>query len=95
MTTWNYDNLQLLVCTCGDVSHQLIVRKLCPGEVSVEVHLSPLPFWRRLINGIKYIFGHRSKYGDFEEVILNRNHAAAMLDISDVLRTIDNDKTTI
>ncbi len=81
---------KFLVCDCGDISHQLAIQKMDSGEVIVSVHLTQFPFWKRLWNGIRYIFGHRSRYGDFEEVILNKNHASAMLDISDALRTIDN-----
>jgi hypothetical protein len=36
-----------------------------------HVHLSPMPFWKRLRNGIRYIFGRRSKYGDFEEFMFS------------------------
>lgn len=81
---------KFLVCDCGDISHQLAIQKMDSGEVIVSVHLTKFPFWKRLWNGIKYIFGHTSRYGDFEEVILNKNHASAMLDISDALRTVDN-----
>jgi hypothetical protein len=40
-----------------------------PLELYVSFHLNQdLGFFRRLWNGIKYIFGKRSKYGDFSQV---------------------------
>lgn len=38
-------------------------------EVFVFIHLSGFGFWKRLKNGLKYIFGHKSVYRDFEEFI--------------------------
>ena len=39
-----------------------------------SIHLSPLPWYKRLINGIKYIFGYRCKYGDFDEFLFDEKH---------------------
>ena len=38
----------------------------------MEIHLAKLSFWDRLKHGIKYIFGYRCMYGDFDEVILKK-----------------------
>jgi hypothetical protein len=51
-------------------------------DLFIEVHLSPLPIWGRIKNAISYIFGKRSVYGDFEEVLLSPNDA---LDLGDRL----------
>jgi hypothetical protein len=40
-------------------------------ELFLTMHLSPLPFYKRLVNGIKYIFGYRSVFGDFDETIVS------------------------
>ena len=45
-----------------------------------EVHLSPLPFRRRVKNAFRYLFGKRCKYGDFEEVVLSPASAVALGD---------------
>jgi hypothetical protein len=37
----------------------------------IEVHLTPLPFLQRVINAVRYVFGKRSVYGDFEEILLS------------------------
>ncbi len=46
----------------------------------LEVHLSPLPFRKRLGNALRYLFGKRCKYGDFEEVVLSPASAVALGD---------------
>jgi len=46
----------------------------------LEVHLSPLPFRKRLRNALRYLFGKRCKYGDFEEVVLSPASAVALGD---------------
>jgi len=40
--------------------------------VSYFISASYLTWWKRLIMGIKYIFGKRSRYGEFDTTIINR-----------------------
>ena len=41
------------------------------------------------MNGIKYIFGHRSKYGDFDEFIIKPEDADKLQRATDYLRNAD------
>lgn len=73
----NKDLQELILCNCGNTEHQLIFRVFDGDDdplIYVTIHLCKFPFWKRLINGVKYIFGHRSKYGDFDEIILTPDH---------------------
>ena len=66
---------EVLICQCESLEHQVTFSYLegvKDGDVYMEVHLAPLGFWQRVVNGIKYIFGHRSKYGDFDEMIIKK-----------------------
>lgn len=66
---------EILICQCESIEHQVTFSWLegdKDGGVYMEVHLAPLGFWQRVVNGIKYIFGHRSKYGDFDEMIIKK-----------------------
>jgi hypothetical protein len=45
-----------------------------PPEVYVHVHLVKRSFWYRLKYGLKYIFGHTSKYGAWDEFIMDNSH---------------------
>ena len=43
----------------------------------LNVHLSKMPIRGRIIHALKYIFGYRSKFGDFDEFIIdsqNKGH---------------------
>ena len=60
-------------CECSSIEH--ILRMTYFNDTSsddldflyVEVHLKSKPFFQRLWRGIRYIFGFRSRYGDFDE----------------------------
>lgn len=49
-------------------------------DLFMEIHLSPLPFWRRVKNAARYILGKRSLYGDFEEICLSTTDALVLGD---------------
>jgi|688.fasta_scaffold483423_2 hypothetical protein len=69
----------LFVCDCGDLTHQFVISyfndffgdDLDDEFTYIHVHLTPHTFWKRLKIGIAYIFGKRSQFGAFEEIILN------------------------
>lgn len=66
---------KLIVCACHNVEHQAIIyydKEF--NQAYVEYHLCKLPFMKRLCNGIKYIFGYTSKYGDFDEMIIGEEY---------------------
>ena len=61
---------ELFICTCHSLEHQVIFWKdNDDGEVYINVHLSKHGFFRRLVHGIKYIFGYSSRYGNWDEFI--------------------------
>jgi hypothetical protein len=45
------------------------------------VFLNPEPFYKRIWLGIKYIFGYSSRYGYFDEFILNPKDADRFIEI--------------
>lgn len=66
---------ELLICACSSDEHQIILHKDEEEKiVYCTIHLVTLSFWKRLIHGIKYIFGYKCKYGNFEEFILDNKH---------------------
>ena len=82
---------RLFTCKCGNVEHQLIFSYFEDfdnyKEVYVSVHLCPeTNIWKRLINGIKYIFGYRSKYGHFDEFIFNEKDVHKLEEIIKYLK---------
>ena len=74
----NKKQRETLICQCNSIEHQIYFNWVeyenleLKGEVYMEIHLSKLSFWDRLKHGIKYIFGYRCMFGDFDEVILKK-----------------------
>ena len=70
---------EIIICDCGSAEHQVVLRydddKDLGRMVYVEIHLVPLVWYKRLWHGIKYIFGYKCCYGNFEEMILSPKHA--------------------
>lgn len=78
-------NQKLITCVCGDVSHQLVVeydeQSGWNDCIVVYVHLSDMPFWKRVKYAFLYILGKKSKFGTgaFEEVILDKTKANELI----------------
>ena len=103
--------IDLLICSCHNTEHQIILLheydeecekdangeyvKNANGEYIVtkkwptcyaHVHLNKGTFWERLKYGIKYIFGHQSRYGAFDEFIFNPEDADKLQSLVDHLK---------
>lgn len=77
----------LILCKCGSDQHQMIIHHdVEENEVYIHVHLSKRPFFKRLISGIRYIFGYYCKYGHWEEMILDKTHAEEFQNITNTLK---------
>mgnify|MGYP006981128076 CR=1 FL=1 len=70
----NMKDYNLFICKCDNTEHQLIFSYFKDSdEVYVCIHLIPeRNIFKRIFNALKYIFGHKSKYGDFDEFIFNK-----------------------
>lgn len=84
---------ELLLCSCENVEHQLIFRyeentdKAWFPEVYVTVHLvSNKNFFKRLKHAVMYLFGHKSRYGAFDEFILRPRDWKKVEDVSKYLK---------
>lgn len=65
---------EIILCQCGNTEHQIIFTAFeDEPEVYMSVHLNKLPLLKRIVCAIKYIFGYKSKYGDFDEVIIGKD----------------------
>jgi hypothetical protein len=81
-------NKEAFFCSCGANEHFFILSKFDSEEhVYLSVYLSRVGFFRRLIAATKYLFGYRSRYGEFAEICLDsdtRLRIQNFLDIHDV-----------
>jgi hypothetical protein len=42
-------------------------------------------FWRRFVAGMKYIFGYKCRYGQWDEFIFKPEHSEQLREFSDLL----------
>ena len=87
-STLRQDHTHLLVCKCGDISHQCYISYDNDyNEVSLAIHLVREPsIFKRFIIALKYVFGQRSIYGDFDEIILSPADASKLQDVVNHLK---------
>jgi hypothetical protein len=69
----------LFVCRCYSIEHSFVI-SADDEDVFIEVHLTSAPFWTRVKNAVRYILGRKSKWGDFEEILLSTEQALELGD---------------
>jgi hypothetical protein len=70
---------ELIICACHNTEHQMIIGSVSGwDEIFVSFHLKKLPFLKRLVHGIKYIFGYKCRYGDFDEMLIRPEDAGKL-----------------
>lgn len=84
------DKQELFICACNSMEHQLIMSYCIDEEykeVYCSVHLKPeRNLFKRIGKAIKYIFGHRSIYGDFDEFIFKPEDADRLQEVVNRLK---------
>jgi len=71
-----YDDYSVvMICDCHSMEHNIILVKEDDEDYpmfSIGVSKNPyLPFWKRIINGLRYIFVIGDSQHDYTEVLLN------------------------
>jgi hypothetical protein len=63
----------ILICDCLSLEHQIVfLYDSEDNELICEVHLSNYLTWpKRIYHAVKYIFGYRSCYGNFDSTIIS------------------------
>lgn len=77
---------ELTVCKCENTEHQLVFTYFPDDEddreIYVSVHLIPESnIFKRIWHAIKYVFGHRSIYGHFDEFIFKQSDAHKLVKV--------------
>jgi len=83
-------NKEILTCVCSSAEHQIIIRyDTDENQVYANIYLTNLPIWKRIVNAVKYIFGYKSKYGDFEEFIFDKRDIPALEKVVEHLKNAE------
>ena len=76
----------VLICDCSSREHQIIIEHDNEYNLTYcHIHLVKNGFWRRLKAGLKYIFGYKCRYGQWDEFILKPEHANQLRELSELL----------
>lgn len=76
METQNNLKRDIFICNCHSLEHVFAIwydPEL--NHVYIEPHLTKRPFFERVKYAIKYVFGYQSRFGAFDEVIINPDDA--------------------
>lgn len=80
-------NSKILICACDSIEHQLkIYKDEEEKEAYITIHLKSDGLWRRIKNAVKYIFGYKSAYGEFDEFLFKKKHADALIELGEFLK---------
>jgi hypothetical protein len=82
---------KIIICDCGSIEHQLAVYKDSDfpdgnKEVIISIHLNSYDgFLKRLWIATKYLFGYKSKYGNWDEIIITKDNYGPLKDAMEFL----------
>lgn len=84
---------EILVCDCHSFEHQAkFIHDSEENLLYVYIHLTKDTFWARLKKGIKYIFGHTSRFGEWDEFIFQEKDEVVLRDfLNQIKRNGDKD----
>ncbi len=77
------DGTHYFECRCGSTEHTIrFTLDKEDNELHTDIYLNQWrPLWKRIWVGIKYIFGYKCKYGDWDCWILNKDDAKRLRDM--------------
>lgn len=81
------ENSEILTCECHSSEHQIIITYCNEDNIYyAHIHLTNTNFWSRLIGGIKYIFGYKCKYGNWDEFIFSPSQAMKLIEMGNKMK---------
>jgi hypothetical protein len=72
---------KIVLCSCNSTEHQILFLKFEdePETVYMQIHLSGnKSILGRIGRAIKYVFGYKSRFGDWDDFILEKEQLAEM-----------------
>lgn len=84
--------VDLVLCEANCNEHQIIIKyddDIDWENVYISYHLQNFGFWKRLKYAVKYLFGYKSQYGNWGELVLSADDET----IDKFQRVVDKLKT--
>ena len=90
------DKTEVLICECWSADHQYLFTVMdvkysednVVREGFIHPHLVRKSFWYRLKYGIKYIFGRKSRYGAWDEIIITKENVKVLEDFVNKIKEV-------
>jgi len=92
------ENQEVLICECHSTDHQILFMWeyepfIDDQLVFMHIHLANYKsFWKRLWYGLAYAFGRKSRFGAFDEIILNPKDADKLQRVVNHLKNIEKQR---
>ena len=82
---------EIFICDCHSLEHQVAFwYDEEDKSLYIEPHLvTHINFFKRLWVGLKYAFGYRSRFGEFDEVVLSPESQKKLRDILNKHLTVE------
>lgn len=83
----------VILCDCNSSEHQMLIFYDTSDEdkeAYLHIHLAKKSFVERVKHAFKYIFGYKSRFGAWDEFILNPDDADKFQALVDYLRGLKN-----
>lgn len=78
-------NEKIIICSCNSLEHMVMFwydEDPVDNALYVEIHLRTYRnFFKRLLYGLKYAFGHKSNYGSWDSFIFGQEEERKLYDI--------------
>jgi len=84
---------EYMECKCMSSEHLIKFHlDVDEGELCLDIHLADWkPWYKRIWTALKYVFGYKSKYGDFDEVILKDEDVDRLMELLAYQKKIKNE----
>lgn len=81
--------MELTLCSCGSSEHQILTEYDEEyKELHVQIHLVTYKnFFQRLFVAVKYLFGYKSRYGQWDSLILTEDNSKILFSQLEKLRS--------
>ena len=88
---------EIFICDCHSLEHQFAIwYDEEYNNIYIEPHLSLSGNWFfRFKSRIKYLFGHESRFGAFDELIINNDDIPKIRKYFDKVEEVEREKTAV
>lgn len=89
--------LEYMECRCMSTEHLIkFYLDTDEADICLDVHLATrLPWYRRFWRGITYTLGYKSKYGDFDNMIMKEEDINRLIDLLAYYKKIKQKKEEV